>query len=811
MQSFLHDLGYAFRQLRASPGFTAIVAGTLGLGIGVNTALFTILDGMLLRPLPVQNPQRLISFSFEQKGSWNNGFSYPALEEIQNDTSNSVDGTAGFMLNRGGIAVNGKAERSLENYVTCNFFPATGIAPALGRLISSADCANGGNPVVVLGHSFWKDRLGANPSVIGRQALVNGHAVTIIGVAPQGFHGMIGMLNTDAYLPLQMAAIDGSAPPGFLADANDPLLMLFAWVKPGVPMGRLQALTDLVGQRLMREYPSAYKDIRLHATRLGPMGPSSGGPGELFPVVAVFFTLTLLILILACVNVANLILTRTSAKRREIAMRFALGASRGRIVRQLFTETLLLGLLGCAAGMILGAAATRALPLLRFGTDLPIALDFPFDWRVYTYGMAVAIAAGMLVGVSPALQIPTKHLNEALQDGARSVTTHGQRLRSLLSVAQVAGSLVLLIVAGLFVRSFTNVLRVDLGFEQNHILNLSIDPHDLGLPETQGLDLLNRLLNRVRSMHGVHSAAIAAAVPMGYTAQTSDVTTDGGQMVHENGRNSVSPGYFETLEIPLLRGRDIADSDTRSSRPVAVINQAMAEQLWPGRDPVGRTFKIDSSTSSIEVIGVARNSRIRHITSMPGPYFYVPIAQFYVSDVTLQVRTDASPKAMANEVVQAIHSVARQLPVSNIQTMHEATATMNGSLGFQVGAVLSAGLGGLGLILAVIGLYGVIAFAASRRTAEIGLRIALGADPADILLLVLKQGILIVGFGLALGLLGAAFLARLMQGMLYGVSTTDPLTYLGISFVLVSVAFAACLIPARRAASIDPMQALRAD
>jgi len=624
MQSLLHDLRYTIRQLRASPGFAAIVAATLGLGIGVNTTLFTILDGMLLRPLPVRNPQRLISFSFEQKGGWNNGFSYPALEEIQKATAGSLDGTAGFLLNRGGIAIGGTAERSLENYVTCNFFPGTGIAPALGRLISPSDCTNGGNPVVVLGYSFWKSRLGADPSVIGRQALVNGHAVTIVGVAAQGFHGMIGMLNTDAYLPLPMAAVDGSAAPGFLSDPNAADLLVFAWAKPALHMDQLQAMADLVGRRLMSEFPSALKEIRLHATRLGPMGPSQGGEEGLFPVVAVFFTLTMLILILACINVANLLLVRASAKQRELAVRFALGAGRGRMVRQLFTETLLLGFLGCTAGMLLGAAAMRALPLLRFGTDLPVALDFPFDWRVYTYAIAVAIAAGALVGISPALHVPTMHLNEALQDGARSVTRHGQRLRTLLSVAQIAGSLVLLIVAGLFVRSFANVLHVDLGFEQAHVLNLSLDPHNIGLPQTQGRDLLNRILDRVRSMHGVRSAAVAAAVPMGYAAYTSPVTTDSGQSVQDIGWNSVSPGYFETLEIPILRGREISESDTPASRPVAVINQLMAEQLWPGRDPIGKTFKRDSGGAQIQVIGIARNSRTRHVTGLPGPYSTSP-------------------------------------------------------------------------------------------------------------------------------------------------------------------------------------------
>ena len=809
MHTFLQDLRYAIRQLRRSPGVTVIVVCTLALGIGVNTALFSVLNKLMLRPLPVRDPQRIVSLSYEQKGGWTNGFSYPAFIEIQKQTSGSLTGMAGFLLNQGGIAIDGIAVRSLENYVTGDFFPATGIAPALGRLISPADCSGGGNPVMVLGYSFWKGRLGSDPGVIGRTAFVNGHAVTIIGVAPPGFHGMIGMLDTDAYLPLGMAIADGTVPPGAFTDPAAADLLLFAWVQPDVPIDRLQPAMDLVGTLLTREFPEVYKDIRLHATRLGPMGPSSGDSGDLIPVAAVFLTLTSLILILACVNVANLILVRATARQREMAVRFTLGAGRARLVRQLFTETLLLGLLGCAGGIVLGALATRALRFLPFGSDLPIAMDFPFDWRVYTYAIVVALATGLLVGVFPALRLPRLHLTEALQDGGRTVRGGGQRLRTILSVAQVAGSLILLIVAGLFVRSFENVRRVDLGFEASHVLNLSVDPHDAGLTEAQGRDLQNRLLERLRSLPGVRSAAVAASVPMGYTANASEITVDAGKVYREESRNSVSPEYFQTMQIPFLRGRDIQASDTQSSERVAVINQAMAEQLWPGQDAIGRTFHADSDASPIKVVGIVKNSHMRHMAGEPGPYFYLPIAQSYNSAVTLQVRTATAPAAMTNEIVQAIHSIAPQLPVSNVQTMREATGTLNGSMSYRVGAALAAGLGGLGLVLAIVGLYGVISFAAAHRTAEIGLRIALGATRGDILLLVLKQGILIVAMGVLFGSLGAALVARLMNGMLYRVSATDPVTYIGVSIVLSLVAVAACLIPARRAASVDPMQALR--
>lgn len=809
LESIWADIKYALRQFWKARGFTTIVVGTLGLGVGLNVALFSILDGMLLRPLPVRNPQRLVSFSFQDKSGWSNGFSYPAFKQIKRDTADLLSGTSALFLNRGGFAINGIVSRSLENYVSCGFFSAAGIAPSLGRLIVPSDCTGGGSSVVVLGYSLWKNRLGGDPSVIGRKAFVNGHPVTVIGVAPKGFHGMIGLLDADAYLPLNQAVIDGSVSQGIFADPAAWDLTVFGWTKPGVSTARLRPAIDVVGTRLMRKFPAAYKNIHLYATPLGPMGPSSGGSGELISVVAVFVALTSLILILACVNVANLIMVRTVTRHREIAVRFALGARRGRIVRQLFTETMLLGLLGCAAGMLLGTAAIHALPLVHFGTDLPIAMNFEFDWRVYAYAITIAIGSGLLVGVSPALRLPRLHLHQALQESGRTIAEHGQRLRTLLSISQIAAALVLLIVAGLFVRSFDNVLGTDLGFKPGHVLNLSFDAHDLGYTKAQGQNLQVRLLDRVRSLPGVTAAAIANVVPMGYTSHTSDITVNG---IHRDvGRNSVSTEYFDTLRIPVLRGRNFQDSDTANSQPVAIVNQAMARQLWPGKDPIGSTFKIDSSSAAVEVVGIAKDSHTHHITGKPGPYLYLPIAQQYDSAVTLQVRTLAAPHAMTHEIVQAIHSVAPRLPVSNIQTMQQATVTLNGSMSFEVGAVLSAGLGGLGLVLAIVGLYGVISFAAARRTAEIGLRIAMGAGRRDIFLLILKQGILIIAIGIAFGSLVASLLARLMSGMLYGVSTTDPATYLSISFALSVVALIACLLPASRAARVDPMTALRAE
>ncbi|HKV28466.1 MAG TPA: FtsX-like permease family protein, partial [Candidatus Acidoferrales bacterium] len=518
---------------------------------------------------------------------------------------------------------------------------------------------------------------------------------------------------------------------------------------------------------------------------------------------------------LACMNIANLCLVRVAARHREVAVRAALGATRSRLIRQLLTESLLLALLGCVAGIALGIAASRSFGSISLHTALPTVLDFRFDWRVFAYALAAAVLTGVLVGITPALRVSRTDLNEVLHEGGRTSTGGRQRLRSVLVGAQVAGSLMLLIVAVLFVRSLEKVEHSDLGFDSSHMLNASIDPHEAGYQEPQAREFQKTLLARARALPGVTSASLALCVPMGYVSYYANLKIDGYQ-VRQNeqapaaGLNAVSPGYFGNMRIPLLQGRDFRDSDGENSQRVAIVNQNFVDQYWHGQNAIGRHFSTATDASGVmEVVGVAANSRDTDIFTRNDPFFYVPLAQHYNSLITLQLRAASTPQSLAPEVIGLVHSLDPTMPVFEIQPMTIVLDGLNGFLLFQFAAVLAGCLGILGLVLALVGVYGVISFAASQRTHEIGIRLALGAQPMQVLKLIFRQGFTIVGIGIFAGILSAAAMARLVSNFLFGVSPVDAVTFIGTSALLTAVALLASYIPARRAMRVDPIVALR--
>jgi len=558
--------------------------------------------------------------------------------------------------------------------------------------------------------------------------------------------------------------------------------------------------------------------MTLKALHLGPAGlmvdPTNP---EILPFVSsVFLILAASVLVLACMNIANLFLVRAATRQREMAMRAALGATHARLVRQLLTESLLLALLGCGAGIILGLGGSRAFSSIPLHTSFPIILDFRFDWRVFAYALGAAVLTAALVGIVPALRAARGDINEILHEGGRTSTAGGHRLRSTLVAAQVGGSLMLLIVASLFVRSLENAQHVNLGFDPNHVINLTIDPHEAGYNETQAREFFRTLLDRTDSLPGVQSASLAASVPMAYGGSNgATLKIDGyqppkGQKNPAASYNAVSSGYFETMHIRLLRGREIRDSDAQDSQRVAVIDQTMADRYWRGQDSIGRHFSTrDDPSHPTEVIGIARNAVETEIFTPDEPFFYVPLFQQYNPVVTLQARTTAAPELMAHEMSGLVHSLEPAMPVFDVQPMTVALDTLNGFLLFRFAAALAASLGILGLILTVVGVYGVISYAASQRTHEIGIRLALGAQPMQILKMIFRQGFIIVGAGVLAGVLAAEAMARLVGNLLYGVPPGDPLTYVTASALLAVVALLACYIPARRAMKVDPMVALR--
>ena len=820
LEQLLQDLSYGARVLRKSPGFSVIAVLTLALGIGANAAIFSVVDWLILRPLPVPDPGQLTYLVAQRSdGGYENGFSYPNLEDIRKETTSvfsSVAGVETFQMD--GLNVDGNTTPIWTNYVTGDFFELLGIRPALGRFIlPSEGRVAGADPVLVISYSFWQTKFGGDAHIIGKRVSINGHPVTIIGVAPKGFHGALAILNTQGYLPLGMAATNLVNKSDFLVNRQDATdLILIARLKPGgSPAGAGPSL-NLAAQRIAQQYPRVDNWKSMRAAPLGAAPPSADPSNPLNEIAGIFLMLAGIVLLLACMNIANLLLVRASVRRREMAVRSALGAGRTRLLRQMFTESILLAVLGCAGGVAFGFLASRAFGAINLRSALPIVLDFQFSWRVFAYAIGAASLTGVAVAVVPALRASRVNLSEVLNQGGRTVTAGRLRLRTALVVAEVSGSLMLLIVAGLFLRSLGMVQHVDLGFDPGRVLNFSMDPRGAGYNDERGSQFFHEILGRTRAVPGVQSASIAASVPMGLSEYGDSLKIDGYQPPKDQpapvaGYNAVSPGYFETMRIPLLRGRAFLDADNLSSSRVAIINEAMANRYWPTQNPIGRSFVMGEDPGhAVQVVGIVKNSRTGSISDTIGPYFYLPFAQKYVKPGTLLIRTSATdPGSMSHEMLGVIRSVEPAMPVFDVQTMTEALDTPNGTLFYKMGAGLAGALGVLGLLLATIGVYGVISYSVAQRTQEIGVRIALGARRSQIVKMMLRQGLVIIAMGVVIGVVLAAASSQIMSDLLVGVRPLDPLTYGAASLFLALISLVACYAPARRATRVDPIVTLR--
>jgi predicted permease len=817
MTTMWQDVRYALRMLAKSPMLTAIVVLTLALGIGANTAIFGIVNGVLLRPLPVKSPEQIMVLAAKVEGDTLGIFtlSYPQFEDLRKQVDAFSDIIA-FNNDLGGLSYAGKANPFFFAYVSGNYFSALGIQPAAGRFfLPSEGEAGGKSPYIVLGYSYWQKKFGGDSAIIGKQALIDGQEATIIGVAPKGFLGTQFAIEFDGYVPVNMMPAAEAA--SSFTDRTNRAWIVLGRLKPGVSMAQAQSSLGVVMQRLAQQYPATDKGvtIRVVPERLARPQPTAG---KMIPLIAgVFLVLAGLVLLLACMNVANILLVRATMRQREMAIRAAMGASRSRLMRQMLTESVVLAFFGAFGGVLLGTWAITSIGSLLPHSTIPIHMDFSLDWRVFAYAFAAALATGALVGIWPAWRAGKADVNGALQATGRSDTAGAgrHRVRSVLVVAQVCGSLVLLIVAGLFVRSLLSAEHVALGFDPNHVLNVSMDPNEVGYDEARAKTFYRDLEQKTRALPGVESASLAFSVPLG--------TSNSGGPVYVEGRtfgsseqppvvifNRVDAPYFDTLRIPLLRGRAFRENDGEKAPLVAVVNQIMAEKLWPGQDPIGKRFSLKSSAGPfIEVVGLTGNGKYVFMGWNNESYFYVPLAQHFESFQTLQVRSSVPPESLIAEVQRTVQSLDPNMPLSDVQTMRESLGGPNGYFLFRVGAILAAAMGILGLTLAVVGVYGVVSFAASQRTHEIGIRMALGADKRDILRLVLRQGLVLVIAGVGLGLLLAFALTRPMATLLVGVSPTDLLTFSLATLLLAAVGFWACYAPARRAMSLDPMVALR--
>ncbi len=811
------DLRYGLRQLRRNPGFTIVAVLTLALGIGANTALFSVVNALILRGLPVSNPDRLVSLAFHQKKSRIlPTFSYPDLKDIRDQVGNSMEVFA-YRFGMDGLSDGGHADRIVTNYVTGNYFSALGLKPALGRLILPFEGGpSRSDPVIVLGYSYWKSRFAGDPGVVGKQVRINGHPFTIIGVAPKGFHSAMNVADIQAFMPLNMSYLEFGIPMNVRGVRG---LFALARLEGGTTMAQAQASLKVIADRLAQQYPQtdAGASIQVYPQKAAAITPAPA-PGQYqkeLVLTGLFLALAGLVLLLACFNVANILLVRATAREHEMAIRAAVGAPRRRLIRQVLTESFLLAILGCGTGILVGAWATSALSAVHINMGLPVTFDFSLDWRVIAYAVGAAVLAGLVVGIVPALRTARANPNGVLHEAGRTASGRHHRLRTTLVVAQVAGSIVLLTVAGLFTRSLVNAQQMTLGFNSDHLYNFHMDPHEIGYNASQGQEFFKNLLDRVRTLPGVQSATLAFTYPSnGIYANANAVYVEGhlppqGEPAPVLSMNVVTPGYFKTLGIPIISGRAFAETDAAKAQRVAIINQAMAKEFWPGQDPLGRQFRTGSATGKpIEVVGVARDSKYANLFAKPTPYFYRPFAQSYISIETLQVRSLLPPATLDRQVQGVIRDMAPGLPLFDVQTMNEALDG-SGFYIFRIGAYLAAALGLLGLILATVGVYGVISFNTTQRTREFGIRMALGARPRDILQSVFRQGLLIVLAGALMGIGGALLLTRVVAHFLYGVSAHDPVTYLGVIILIAAVTLLACYIPARRAARVDPMVALR--
>jgi predicted permease len=808
------DVKHATRTLMQHRSFTLAAVLSLALGIGANTAIFSLVNSLLMRPLGVADAERLVAVYTSQTGGLLHGnTSYPDYLDYK-ERNEVFSGIAAHMF--APMAISGPDQSSVVwgQLVSWDYFTVLGVAPRLGRaFLPEEDDAFGASPVTVLNFGTWRDRFGSDPDIIGRTIRINDHPFTVIGVAPPGFTGLTPLLEPALWAPLAMFEQALPFTPN-VQSRFDPWLQLTGRLRTSVTKNEAQSSLNVLATNLASTFPdfNSNKGIVLEELDGGRLGTpeATGGVQNLLTILLGVVGFVLLV---ACFNVANLQLAKASGRRREIALRCSLGASRWRIVRQLLMESALLALIAGAVGPALGMVAADALQALQPRAEVPIALPTTLDWRVLGFTLLVAVSTGLLFGLVPALQVLRRSQADALKDHSftASQSTGKARLQSSLVVAQVALSLVLLTGAGLFVRSLQNTLAIDPGFDLRDgviiPVNFGFTQHD----EAEGIVLRQRLLERVASTPGVESAALSAFLPLGMVHGHHDVVVDGYEPAPDEymlvKRNMVSPGYFETMGIRLVAGRAIDERDTDNSEPVAMINETMARRFWRDQDPIGRTVQADLGIN-YTVIGMIEDGKYSSLQGPSEPYLALPLGQGeYVQRVNLVVHTSGAPNTMVEQLSAEVRDLLPSVPQSTVLTMPQYLEYSAG--GASAPAILVGTFSILALVLAAVGLYGVMSYTVSQRAREFGVRMALGATQTGITKTVLSRGLRTTVFGVGIGIVLAVGATRLLAGLLYGVNTLDPIVFTLVAITLLAVGQLASYLPARIAAKTDPMQTLR--
>jgi predicted permease len=817
----MRNLRHTLRYLATHKSFTAAAVFTLALGLGANTALFGLIN-VVLRPLDVPNPEQIVAIAAEARGDDTGGFQYSfsldGLYDLE-QRATSFSHLFGVMARIGGISMDGKAAQFFFVGVSHRYFTALGVEPLLGSLVTRR---SGSPAAVVLGHSFWIKHFGGDPNVVGRRIRVNGQPAVVSGVMKEGFRGTFLGLETDGYLSIEdLRVVSPGVERWLYHNRKARPMQLFARLKPGVSAGAAEKEVNALLERLAHEYPDS--DAGLSA-RVIPEPYARPLPlksvTEAIPIIR---TLTLivagLVLLIACLNVANLLLVRATARQRELAVRSALGATTLQLIWQMVVEGLVIAVLGGIAGAAVGHLVTSTvLERLDLGADLPLALHVPFDTRVFLNGLAATMAAGIAISLWPAWRASRADARAALHDGGRAQSDgrDRQRLRSALVVGQIAGSLALLIVAALFAQTLRAAKNIDLGFDADHLITARVDVRQIGYDEAQGDAFYEELLRRVRSWGDVASAAIGFSLPMSYLVGGGSLYIEGqppgaGTQPPAVFINHAGHEYFETMQIPVLRGRAFRREDEgehETTRRLAIVNEAFAERYWPGQDPIGKRLRMFNPTDPLlEVVGVVRNSKYVLVFEKPRPFVYLPLDRNLMLR-TLHVRTKGDPALLATRIEREIHTLAPDLPIADLRTMRESLSGIFGYFMFEIGAVQAAGMGLLGLTLALVGVYGVVSFGASLRTREVGIRMALGAQPRDVLRLILGQGVRVVSVGLLAGLAAAWALSRALTTFV-PLAHADWLVFGALAMALGALAAWACYLPALRATRVPAMTALR--
>jgi predicted permease len=810
METLWQDIRYGLRTLARNPGFTAVAILSLALGIGGNATVYSWVQSVLLHPLPgIADSERVVAVETRMPDGALHTSSYPDYRDFR-DQNKSFSGLIGVEL----IPVNASfsndesPERIWGEIVTGNFFNVLGVHADVGRtFLPEEDQALNAHPVVILSYALWQNRFGGDPQVIGKTVSFNQHPFTVIGVAPRQFQGAIVGISASFWVPM---AMQPEALPGADLEIRAPTFVhILGRLKPGVGIEQAQAELNTIARRLEQEYPRSNKGV---GVELNPLWKAHYGAQSILRPVLIFLTIVVvLVLLIACANVANLLLARAIVRQKEIAIRSALGASRSRLIRQFLSESVLLSLWGGMGGVFLALWSANSLSFFFPPTHFPVGLILGVNSRVLWFSFALSLVTGVVFGLVPALQISRPNVNASLKEGGHTSHAAGRHgLRNLLVVSEMMLALVLLTGAGLLVRSLRNARTTSPGFDVNKVLLTALDLRANGYTDSQSATFFEQLRQRLQALPGVQSVSYERWVPLwfygrGYTRPFIEGYTPAPNEFMGIDYNVVGPEYFKTVKIPLLRGRDFTEQDRADAPQVAIINETMAHRYWHGQDPLGR--RIRRGDRWITIVGVVKDIKYHSMNEDPEAFLYFPMSQEGGTDANVLVRTAGDPAALLPAVR---HEILALDPHVTVLEAADLSGLLSVSLfAYRAAAMLASVLGVLGLLLATIGIYGVLSYSVSQRTREIGVRVALGARPRDILVLVVGQGMRLAVAGVLIGILVALAATRVMASLLFGVSATDPVTFIAVTLLLSAVALAACWVPARRAMRVDPIVALR--